>query len=101
MQLTLQIPDDLAADLRPREGRLPHILSLGLRELDAQGAAGFAGLADVLELLPQDGVISSLGLETPDETCTLELLRQSLRVEAGPGGRAGGGGRSSGRYPES
>ena len=54
MQLTLQISDDLAAELRPREGRLPRILSLGLRELDAQGAAGFAGfagLADVLELL--------------------------------------------------
>ena len=63
MQLTLQAPDDLAAALRPREGRLPHILSLGLRELDAQGAAGFAGLADVLELLA--------GLPTPDQIMAL------------------------------
>ncbi len=63
MQLTLQIPDDLAAELRPREGRLPHILSLGLRELDAQGAAGFAGLADVLELLAS--------LPTPDQIMAL------------------------------
>jgi len=51
MQLTLQVPDDLAADLRPRQRRLLHILSLGLRELDSEGAAGFSGLADVLELL--------------------------------------------------
>jgi hypothetical protein len=63
MQLTLQIPDDLAAELRPREGRLPRILSLGLRELDAQGAAGFAGLADVLEHLAS--------LPTPDEIMAL------------------------------
>lgn len=47
MQLILQIPDDLAAALRPREGRLPRILSLGLCEFDpAEGAAGFSGLAD-------------------------------------------------------
>jgi len=47
MQLTLQIPDDLAAELRPREERLPRILSLGLCEFDvAEGAAGFSGLAD-------------------------------------------------------
>ncbi|WP_295427348.1 hypothetical protein [uncultured Thiodictyon sp.] len=48
MQFTLQIPDDLAAEVRPRERRLPHILSLGVRELDVQGAAGFAGLAAAL-----------------------------------------------------
>jgi hypothetical protein len=63
MQLTLQIPDDLAAELRPREGRLTRILSLGLRELDAQGAAEFAGLADVLELLAS--------LPTPDQIMAL------------------------------
>jgi hypothetical protein len=63
MQLTLQIPDDLAAELRSREGRMPHILSLGLRELDAQGAAGFAGLADVLELFAS--------LPTPEQIMAL------------------------------
>jgi hypothetical protein len=47
MQRSLQIPDDPAADLRPRAGRLPHILSLGLCEFDVvEGAAGFSGLAD-------------------------------------------------------
>jgi len=37
MQLTLHIPDDLAAELRPREERLPRILRLGLRELVRKG----------------------------------------------------------------
>ncbi len=47
MQLTLQISDDPAADLRPCEGRLPRILSFGLCEFDAaEGAAGFSGLAE-------------------------------------------------------
>lgn len=63
MELTLQIPDDLAAELRPGKGRLSRILRLGLRELDAEGAVGFAGLADVLEFLaslPTPGQIMAL-----------------------------------------
>lgn len=63
MQLTLQVPDDLAAELGPRQGRLPRILSLGLRELDAEGASGFSGLADVLELLAS--------LPTPEQIMAL------------------------------
>jgi len=63
MQLTLHIPDDLAAELRPRDGRLPRILRLGLRARDAQGATGFAGLADVLELLAS--------LPTPEQILAL------------------------------
>ena len=63
MQFTLQIPDDLAADLRPRQTRLPRILRLGLRELDAEGASGFSGLADVLEFLTS--------LPTPEQIMAL------------------------------
>lgn len=71
MQLTLHIPDDLAAELRPRQGRLPHILSLGLRELDAEEATGFSGVADVLEL--------RASLPTPDE---ILALRPSSALQA-------------------
>lgn len=71
MQLTLHIPDDLAAELRPRQGRLPRILSLGLRELDAEEATGFSGVADVLELLAS--------LPTPDE---ILALRPSSALQA-------------------
>jgi hypothetical protein len=71
MQLTLQIPDDLAADLRQHQARLPRILRLGLRELDAEDAAGFSGLADVLELLAS--------LPTPEEVVA---LRPSQALQA-------------------
>lgn len=71
MQLTLQIPDDLAARLRPSQARLPQILSFGLRELEAQGAAGFSGLADVLEFLA--------GLPTPEQ---IMALRPSPALQA-------------------
>ena len=80
MQFTLQIPDDLAAQLRPRRQRLPHILSLGLRELDAQGAAGFSGLADVLELLaslPTPEQIMALRPSQPLQTQIDHLLERS------------------------
>jgi len=51
MRLTLDISDELAARLGSEQGRLPEILAFGLREIDAGGAAGFKGLADVLEFL--------------------------------------------------
>jgi hypothetical protein len=46
MQLTLQIPDDLAAERRPREGRLQRILNLGLCKFDSEGITEFSGPAD-------------------------------------------------------
>ena len=51
MQYSFQIPEDLAERLRPREREVAQILSLGLRELDAEDASGFAGLADVMDFL--------------------------------------------------
>ena len=71
MQLTLHVPDDLAADLRQRLARLPRILRLGLRELDAEDAAGFSGLADVLQLLAS--------LPTPEQVIA---LRPSQALQA-------------------
>jgi hypothetical protein len=73
MQLTLTLPDDIATQLAPMEERLPRILALGLRELDAEGAAGFKGLANVLEFLA--------GLPSPDEILALRpsgRLRQEI-----------------------
>jgi hypothetical protein len=51
MQVTLMIPDDLAAQLRPLEAELPRILELGLREWSARQGPGFNGLSGVLETL--------------------------------------------------
>jgi len=57
--ITLQVPDDLADRLRSQQERLPEILALGLRELYATAQSGFAGAAEILELLA--------GLPSPKE----------------------------------
>ena len=49
--ITLDLPDDLAERLRALADRLPRILELGLRELDASSQSGFSGASDVLEFL--------------------------------------------------
>jgi hypothetical protein len=74
MELTLTIPDELATRLEPISDRLPQILELGLREMDA-GSGDFAGLADVLEVLAR--------LPSPSEALALRpssALQQ--RIEA-------------------
>lgn len=63
MQLTLDISDELAARLSSEQARLPQILALGLREMDAEEASGFKGLADILEFLAD--------LPTPEEILAL------------------------------
>lgn len=50
MELTLHVSEELASRLRPVQDRLPQILELGLRELNATPPQ-FEGLGDVLETL--------------------------------------------------
>jgi hypothetical protein len=69
----VDVPDELADQLRPVADRLPEILELGLRELNAASQAGFAGAAEVLEFLAR--------LPTPEETLSLqpsEALRRRI-----------------------
>src|SRR5258706_6091390 len=49
--ITIKLPDGLAERLRKHEGRLPEILEIGLRELNAEGQSRFDGTAEVLEFL--------------------------------------------------
>jgi hypothetical protein len=49
--ITIQVSDELAGRLRRRAEELPHILELGLREVEAQGQLQFDGAADVLDFL--------------------------------------------------
>ena len=63
MELTLTIPEELADRLQPVRDRLPHILELGLRDLQTTAPA-FAGLADVLETLAR--------LPSPEEVLALK-----------------------------
>jgi hypothetical protein len=63
MEITLDIPEELAARLRPVEDQLPRILELGLREFSATAQPGFEGIAAVVEVLA--------GLPTPKEILAL------------------------------
>ena len=69
--ITLQLPDDLAERLRKHEERLPEILELGLRELNADPQSGFEGTTEVLEFLA--------GLPSPED---ILKLRPSERLHA-------------------
>jgi hypothetical protein len=68
--ITLQLPDELAERLRKHEERLPEILELGLRELNADPQSGFEGTAEVLEFLA--------GLPSPED---ILKLRPSERLQ--------------------
>ena len=57
MQITVEIPDDIALRLEPLKDKLPQILALGLQEITANPATGFSGLTEILEFfakLPSD-----------------------------------------------
>jgi hypothetical protein len=71
MFITLNVPEELATRLRQHEDELPRILELGLRDLDATAPPGFAGVADVLEMLAR--------LPTPEE---ILALRPSATLQA-------------------
>ena len=49
MEITLDIPEDLAVRLKSRENELARIIELGLREVNASGQEGFKGLTELLE----------------------------------------------------
>jgi hypothetical protein len=64
MEITLDLPENLAAELHLAEEQLPKILELGLREWNASGSAEFEGVSDVLEVLA--------GLPEPEEIPALK-----------------------------
>lgn len=51
MQVTFDLPDEVATQLQPFQDKLPQILELGLRELNAISQDGFSGMAEILEFL--------------------------------------------------
>jgi len=74
MEITINVPDDLATRLHAINDQVQEILELGLRELNATGQQGFKGAADVLETLA--------GLPTPEEILALrpsKVLEKRLR----------------------
>ena len=74
MQISLDIPDELALRLNPLQDQLPQILEMGLREWNADAQSGFSGLAEVLEFLAT--------LPAPEEILALKpsaTLQQSIQ----------------------
>jgi hypothetical protein len=51
MPITVTIDDELANRLKPYEDQLSKVLDLGIRELQARGEPGYAGLSSLLEKL--------------------------------------------------
>jgi hypothetical protein len=72
MQITLDIPDEMARQLEPRKDDLPQILALGLQELTANPSTGFSGLTSILEFLAS--------LPSPSEILALRLS-ESVQAE--------------------
>lgn len=73
MQISVEVPDDLAVRLSSLQDQIPQILELGLREWNADAQSGFAGLAQVLEFLAN--------LPSPEEILALKpspLLNQQI-----------------------
>jgi hypothetical protein len=63
MLITLDVPNDLGLRLRPFKQQLPHLLELGLRELNAPSNADFHSLHDILACLAK--------LPSPEEIIAL------------------------------
>lgn len=62
--VTLELPDELAEQIKPVAERQPQILALGLCELNASSQPGIQGTSEVLEFLT--------GLPTPEDILALQ-----------------------------
>ena len=51
MEITLNVSDELAAQINPVQKSLAQIITLGIRELNAKKLQEFNGLSDVLDFL--------------------------------------------------
>ena len=60
MEITMDIPDDLAVRLQSRQDQLPQIIELGLRNLDATTPAAFPSASDRPGACPYDELLSQL-----------------------------------------
>ena len=74
MQITLDLSEELVSRLNSIEDKLPQVIELGLRELNAGSKDGFNGIAEVLEFLAT--------LPTPEEIIALRPS-ETLQVQIG------------------
>jgi hypothetical protein len=74
MQVTFNLPDDVVAQLHSLEDKLPQILELGLRELNAITQVGFSGVAEVLEFLASLPTPEDIIALRPSETLQAQII---------------------------
>lgn len=72
MQITFDLSEELISRLNQIEDKLPQVIELGLRELNANPQNGFNGVAEVLEFLAT--------LPTPEEIVALRPS-QELQIQ--------------------
>lgn len=74
MEVTLDIPDELATQLTGLEGQLPEILKIGLDKIHSQSQSNFEDFSDVLEVL--------VSFPTPEEILALSPSKKlQLRID--------------------
>ena len=80
MVVNVEIPEELAVRLHPIRDRLPEIIELGVRELNALNQSGYSGAAEVLEFLaklPEPEEIVKLRPSQTLQTQISELLEKN------------------------
>ncbi len=83
MEVTFELPEDMFLQINPLREKLPQILELGLRELNATSQSGFSGVAEVLEFLaslPTPEAIVDLRPSATLQTQISELLQKNRTV---------------------
>jgi hypothetical protein len=73
MQVTFDLPDEVVAQLNLFEDKLPQILELGLRELNAVTQVGFSGLTEVVEFLASLPTPEAIIALRPSETLQTQI----------------------------
>jgi hypothetical protein len=75
MLITVNIPNELATQLRPFEKQLPRLLEYGLREYAATTQVGFRGMNEVLELFAKLPTPEEILALRPSETLQTQVQR--------------------------
>jgi hypothetical protein len=83
MQVTFDLPDEVATQLQAFEDRLPQILELGLRELHAISQAGFSGMPEVLEFLASLPTNQAIIALRPSESLQAQIATLLEKNRAG------------------
>ncbi|MEO8073241.1 MAG: hypothetical protein ABI686_08320 [Acidobacteriota bacterium] len=82
MQVTIDLPENLAVNLKSHKGKLSRIFELGLREFEASSAVGYKSVAEVLEFfagLPAPAEILALRPSAEMQEKIDELLEKNRR----------------------